>query len=71
MQSKYQCRAIPDHSKAHLNIYDISGKLVKSMDAPATGRVQLNGDELPAGTYDYTLLVNGKMAASKKMVLVK
>lgn len=62
---------IPDGSVARLNVYDVSGKLVKQMNAPASGRVQLSGNQLAAGTYVYTLLVNGKVATSKKMVLLK
>jgi len=62
---------IPEGSNAQLKIYDVSGKLVKSMNAPIGGQARINGNELAAGTYIYTLLVNGKPAASKKMVLLK
>lgn len=60
---------IPNGSRAQLNIYDISGKLVKSMNAPSDGQAQFNNSTLPAGTYEYTLVVNGKKTLSKKMVL--
>jgi len=36
-----------------------------------SGQTTVNAGELSAGTYTYTLVVNSKAAASKKMVLVK
>ena len=63
---------IPAGAQAQIMIYEISsGNLVKTMPAPANGQVQLNGNDLKAGTYVYTLMVNGRLAASKVMALSK
>jgi hypothetical protein len=35
------------------------------------GQAQINAYDLSPGTYNYTLIVNGNVAASKKMVLLK
>jgi len=63
---------IPQGASAQISIYDgATGALVKTMRAPESGQVQINAFELRAGTYTYTLLVNGNVAASKQMVILK
>ena len=63
---------IPPGANAQIMIYDaMSGSLLKSVPAPATGQAELNGHDLKAGTYIYSLVVNGKQVDSKKMVLSK
>jgi hypothetical protein len=45
--------------------------LVKSIAANESGQVQIMASDLKSGTYTYTLLVNGQLAVSKKLVLTK
>lgn len=63
--------AIPQGANAEIKIYDAAGRVVKSMKATEGGQAQINAYDLAAGTYTYTLIVNGNVAASKKMVLLK
>jgi hypothetical protein len=51
--------------------HSASGKLVKTLQAPATRQVEMNASDLEAGTYIYTLVVNGKQTAAKQLVLSK
>ncbi|MDQ4139580.1 MAG: tail fiber domain-containing protein [Bacteroidota bacterium] len=63
---------LPLGTSGMINIYEASsGTLVKTLPAPANGQVQVNANELKAGTYVYSLVVNGKVAASKQMLIVK
>jgi hypothetical protein len=62
---------LPQGSAGQINVYDMNGTLVNSLKADESGQAVVNGSDLKAGTYSYTLVVNGKMAASKKLVLVK
>ncbi len=54
-----------------INIYDVSGKFVKTVSIKQTGKGQLkiNANNLPGGVYSYQLVVDGKVIDSKKMVL--
>lgn len=60
-------------SKAFLNIYDLTGKEVKSI--PVDGReqvtVSLKSYDFAPGIYIYTLLADGKVMDSKRMILTK
>lgn len=65
---------IPSDSKSSLiNIYNIDGKKMKSVTINHVGQGELtvNAYDLPAGTYTYELVVNGKSAGMNKMVLSK
>ena len=63
---------VPAGANAQIMIYDgLSGALLKTVPAPATGQAELSGHDLKAGTYIYSLVVNGKQVDSKKMVLSK
>jgi hypothetical protein len=62
---------IPRGANAQIMIYDASGKLAKTMQATQSGQTQIDGFSLKAGVYTYNLIVNGKLAASKKMVVGK
>jgi hypothetical protein len=63
---------IPNNVFAQILMYSsASGKLVKTLQAPANGQVDMNASDLEAGTYIYTLVVNGKQTAAKQMVLSK
>ena len=62
---------IPAGANAQINVYNASGAMIKTMRATENGQAQINAGELRAGTYTYTLVVNGKQVASKKMVMLK
>jgi hypothetical protein len=62
---------IPAGANAQINIYNSIGTLVKSTRTTEKGQVQINAGELKAGTYTYSLVVDGKLFASKKMVTLK
>ncbi len=59
--------------KAFINFYSQGGALLKSVKINGTGKTStsLKENELAAGTYTYTLVVDGKMIDSKKMILIK
>ncbi len=66
--------AIPSKANtASLNIYDMNGKLLKSIAINHVGEGQLtvNANDIPSGTYTYQLVVDGTMVSTKKMVLSK
>jgi hypothetical protein len=56
-----------------ITIIDIYGKLVNpfTISANSNGQLLISGKELPAGTYQYSLIVNGKIVDNKKMMLLK
>lgn len=62
---------IPQGASAQIRIYDAAGIMIKNMIATESGQAQINAYDLKPGTYTYTLIVNGNVAASKKMVLLK
>jgi hypothetical protein len=62
---------IPQGSKGQINIYDAAGKQIKSIVASESGQAQLSAFSLNAGTYTYSLMVDGQIASSKQMVIVK
>ncbi len=65
---------LPDNtSSARMVFSDINGKTLKTVDISGHGfgRLSLKAGELIAGTYIYTLFVNGNKIASKQMVLVE
>ncbi|WP_210465151.1 tail fiber domain-containing protein [Rufibacter roseolus] len=64
--------SIPVGATGQIHVYESnSGKLVKTIQAPTTGTAQMNARDLPAGNYVYTLTVNGKIAASKHMMVTR
>jgi len=60
-------------SSAYLNIYSSNGALVKSIQLKNTsmGSITLVKDEFTAGSYQYSLIVNGKTIDTKQMILTK
>jgi hypothetical protein len=62
---------IPADANAFLLLFDNEGNLVKSLKAPASGKVELNASGLKTGIYIYTLMVNGEPAASKRLMVAK
>jgi hypothetical protein len=65
---------IPSIAKnARMTITDMKGSPIKSVNLTDTGLgiVTIHENELPIGTYVYTLFVDGKQVESKQMILVK
>ena len=58
---------------AVINITDMNGKVIKTVPLTEKGKGQLvlEAGQLAAGTYRYSLIVNGKLLDTKKMVLTK
>jgi hypothetical protein len=58
---------------AFINITDANGKVIKTVviTSKGNGQIVLQGEELAAATYQYSLFVNGKLADSKKMILLR
>ena len=58
-----------------LKVYDIAGRevatLVKEIMPAGKHAVEFNAADLPSGVYFYSLYVDGKQMAVKRMVLVK
>ncbi len=67
--------AVPEKTFIKLNIYDITGRLIKQLvnNEQTTGYYSLaeNLEELSSGIYLYTLLSNDKIINTKKLILVK
>jgi len=62
---------LPDNTgKAQMLFYNAGGKLIKSVELNERGQGQLNvfAEDLTNGMYTYTLVVDGKVMATKKMV---
>lgn len=60
-------------SSAEILVSDISGKLIKqiTLSGPGNGVVNINAGSLATGTYLYSLLIDGKLIDSKKMLITK
>jgi hypothetical protein len=63
--------SIPKGSNGQIIIYDVTGKIVNSVEANQNGAIPLNRYNLSAGTYTYTLMIDGKVALSKQMLIIK
>lgn len=61
------------YTSAQIVITDKGGKTVKQVTVSGMGKGTLNVDAatLSAGTYNYTLYINGKFFGSKQMVVIK
>lgn len=63
---------IPENTKsALLQITDAAGKIVKRIiiDHKGDGQITLEASGLSAGTYQYSLMLDGRLSATKQMVL--
>jgi len=56
--------------KAQIHFYNLSGRLMKVVDITERGAGQLNvfGQDLSSGVYTYTLVADGRIIDTKKMV---
>jgi len=67
---------IPKSGVVSLKIYDITGKLVKSLlnnvkHEAGVKSINMSANELSSGIYFYSLEVDGRLISSKKMALIK
>ncbi len=65
---------LPENTvKAQILIFNLEGKQITSIPVHRRGAttVQLDGGTLEAGMYIYTLIVDGKVVSSKRMILTK
>jgi FtsZ-binding cell division protein ZapB len=60
-------------TKAQMHFYNAQGKLIQSVELPTIGNGSLNvfAHDLSNGTYTYSLVVDGKVMVTKKMVRAK
>ncbi|WP_430403709.1 tail fiber domain-containing protein [Fluviicola sp.] len=56
--------------KAQIHFYDASGRLLQSVEISerGAGRLQVFGSDLSSGTYTYSLVADGDVVATKKLV---
>ena len=54
-------------------VTNTAGNIVKTfnLSGKGAGNVMINANELSAGSYYYTLLVDGKKADTKQMILIR
>ncbi len=59
--------------KAELIIKDMGGRVIQQMvlNTSTNGAVNINASSLSSGTYNYSLIVDGRNIGSKKMVVAK
>jgi len=59
-----------DVKEAQLLFYDINGRIIKQVDITERGEGKLTvyGENLQNGIYTYSLIADGKLIATKKMV---
>ncbi len=60
-------------SSAQINIIDKTGKTIKQVKIAGVGKgfINIDASALSSGTYNYSLVVDGKIISSKQMVLTK
>lgn len=61
-----------DFAEASIRIHDMNGMMVRSYDViPGTNNITISASELPAGLYLYSLVVDGNLTDTKKMIILK
>jgi len=62
-----------EFTSAQLEIFNLNGQIIKSVELKNAGKGQiyLNSLNLTGGQYSYSLIVDGKLIDSKKMMIVK
>ena len=61
-----------DVQNAYIYVFDMQGKMLKQIPIDASMQsVTINGYELQAGMYIYSLVVNGKEIDTKRMIITK
>jgi len=65
---------VPTKSKqAEIKVYNQNGILLKSIRIANMGKgeLRIQAGELPAGTYSYSLVVDGQIIDTKQMILTR
>lgn len=71
-QTEMRFRLPEDASEAYIYIFDMTGKMLRQIPvAPSQQSVTINGYELSAGIYLYSLVVGGQEVDTKRMILSK
>jgi len=62
-----------DATNVLVNIFNEKGQLIhsESIAQMGTGQIQVKAGTIPAGIYSYSLIVNGNITDTKRMVIVK
>lgn len=63
---------LPDNYKsAYIYVYDLQGKLTESFDVfgNKSSKITIDGNDLQAGVYYYSLYVNNSEVDTKKMII--
>lgn len=62
-----------DAANATVNVFDTNGQLIHSerIVQIGTGQIQIKAGAITAGTYSYSLIVDGQILDTKRMVIVK
>ena len=65
--------SVPDDAQnAYIYIFDMTGKMLRQIPVDSSMQsVAVNGYELPAGIYLYSLVINGQEIDTKKMIITK
>lgn len=60
-------------SSAEITVSDNSGKIIKQINVSGAGKgsVNINASSLAAGTYNYSLMIDGRLIDTKQMILTK
>lgn len=60
-------------TSAKINLFDMTGKLIKTVDINNTGNgvLDVNISEMPSGIYNYQMIVNDRIVDTKKMKIAK
>ncbi len=68
---QYSVSSVSDNTKIH--IFNMQGTLIKTYKVlnKGTGQITINASELKAGMYMYSLIVNGKLIDTKRMILTR
>jgi len=72
LQTTIRFSLTPDATNAYIYIFDMTGKIQKQIPVNSSMQsITINGYELSAGMYIYSLMVNGKEIDTKRMILSK
>ena len=64
--------AIPEKANESKIIFtDLNGSVIKTVAVNGIGQLEITTPNFPAGTYTYSLVLDGKVVATNKMVLTK
>lgn len=63
----------PGYQTASIHISTVEGKVVRQIELAQSGRsiLHLKTGTFPSGTYQYSLIIDGKLIDTKRMVIVK